>query len=173
MKLDIEDRELKQQQVQEAVMQEENDREENKIEADAAREEQMPDEIGNVKVADEVISIVAGLAAQEVNGVIGMSGGFAEGLNELLGKKSFAKGVRITVDGHVVTAAVYVNVEYGSCIPEIALEIQEKVKEAIENMTGYEVKFVDIQGVARRPKSELEESLEKMDAGHEIFFSEE
>ena len=132
--------------------------------ADAAivNEEQLPDEIGDVKVADEVISIVAGLAAQEVNGVIGMSG-------------SFAEGVRITVDGHVVTAAVYVNVEYGSCIPEIALEIQEKVKEAIENMTGYEVKFVDvhIQGVARRPKSELEESLEKMDAAHENFFSEE
>ena len=101
----------------------------------AEKEEQLPDEIGDVKVADEVISIVAGLAAQEVNGVIGMSGSFAEGLNEFLGKKSFAKGVRITVDGHVVTAAVYVNVEYGSCIPEIALEIQEKVKEAIENMT--------------------------------------
>ena len=128
----------------------------------AEKEEQLPDEIGDVKVADEVISIVAGLAAQEVNGVIGMSG-------------SFAEGVRITVDGHVVTAAVYVNVEYGSCIPEIALEIQEKVKEAIENMTGYEVKFVDvhIQGVARRPKSELEESLEKMDAAHENFFGEE
>ena len=124
----------------------------------AEAEEQLPDEIGDVKVADEVISIVAGLAAQE-----------------FLGKKSFAKGVRITVDGHVVTAAVYVNVEYGSCIPEIALEIQEKVKEAIENMTGYEVKFVDvhIQGVARRPKSELEESLEKMDAAHENFFGEE
>ena len=136
----------------------------------AEAEEQLPDEIGDVKVADEVISIVAGLAAQEVNGVIGMSGSFAEGLNEFLGKKSFAKGVRITVDGHV-----YVNVEYGSCIPEIALEIQEKVKEAIENMTGYEVKFVDvhIQGVARRPKSELEESLEKMDAAHENFFGEE
>ena len=134
----------------------------------AEAEEQLPDEIGDVKVADEVISIVAGLAAQEVNGVIGMSGSFAEGLNEFLGKKSFAKGVRITVDGHVVTAAVYVNVEYGSCIPE-------KVKEAIENMTGYEVKFVDvhIQGVARRPKSELEESLEKMDAAHENFFGEE
>ena len=130
----------------------------------AEAEEQLPDEIGDVKVADEVI-----------NGVIGMSGSFAEGLNEFLGKKSFAKGVRITVDGHVVTAAVYVNVEYGSCIPEIALEIQEKVKEAIENMTGYEVKFVDvhIQGVARRPKSELEESLEKMDAAHENFFGEE
>ena len=130
----------------------------------AEAEEQLPDEIGDVKVADEVISIVAGLAAQEVNGVIGMSGSFAEGLNEFLGKKSFAKGVRITVDGHVVTAAVYVNVEYGSCIPEIALEIQEKVKEAID---------VHIQGVARRPKSELEESLEKMDVAHENFFGEE
>ena len=148
----------------------------------AEKEEQLPDEIGDVKVADEVISIVAGLAAQEVNGVIGMSGkcyeigkNLSDCLNEFLGKKSFAKGVRITVDGHVVTAAVYVNVEYGSCIPEIALEIQEKVKEAIENMTGYEVKFVDvhIQGVARRPKSELEESLEKMDAAHENFFGEE
>ena len=85
----------------------------------AEAEEQLPDEIGDVKVADEVISIVAGLAAQEVNGVIGMSGSFAEGLNEFLGKKSFAKGVRITVDGHVVTAAVYVNVEYGSGIPKI------------------------------------------------------
>ena len=136
----------------------------------AEAEEQLPDEIGDVKVADEVISIVAGLAAQEVNGVIGMSGSFAEGLNEFLGKKSFAKGVRITVDGHVVTAAVYVNVEYGSCIPEIALEIQERLKSNREH-TGYEVKFVDvhIQGVARRPKSELEESLEKMDAAHENF----
>lgn len=138
-------------------------------------DEQLPDEIGDVKVADEVISIVAGLAAQEVHGVIGMSASFTEGLNEFLGKKNFAKGVRVTVDGRVVTVVVYVNVEYGSCIPEIALEIQEKVKDSIENMTGYEVKFVDvhIQGVARRPKSELEESLEKMDTTYENTFSEE
>ena len=58
----------------------------------AEAEEQLPDEIGDVKVADEVISIVAGLAAQEVNGVIGMSGSFAEGLNEFLGKKKFCQG---------------------------------------------------------------------------------
>lgn len=138
-------------------------------------EESVSDEIGDIKVADEVISIVASLAAQEVNGVVGMSSSFAEGLNEFLGKKTFAKGVRITVEGRVVNAAVYINAEYGSCIPEIALEIQEKVKTAIENMTGYEVKFVDvhIQGVARRPKSDLEESLEKMDANQENLFSEE
>ena len=82
---------------------------------------------------------------------------------------------RSSAASDVYKRQVYVNVEYGSCIPEIALEIQEKVKEAIENMTGYEVKFVDvhIQGVARRPKSELEESLEKMDAAHENFFGEE
>lgn len=138
-------------------------------------EEQIPDEIGDIKVADEVISIVASLAAQEVEGIVGMSGGLAEGLNELLGKKSFAKGVRVTVEGHVVKVAVYVNVEYGACIPEVALAAQEKVKEAIENMTGYEVKFVDvhIQGVARRPKSELEESIEREDEAFEKFFTEE
>ena len=62
-----------------------------------------------------------------------------------------------------MTAAVYVNVEYGSCIPEIALEIQEKVKEAIENMTGYEVKFVDvhIQGVARDPRANWKRAWKK------------
>lgn len=138
-------------------------------------EEKIPDEIGDIKVADEVISIVASLAAQEVDGIIGMGGGFAEGLNELLGKKSFAKGVRVTVEGHVVTTAVYVNVEYGACIPEVALEVQEKVKSAIENMTGYEVKFVDvhIQGVARRPKSDLEDSLEKVEGTYEKFLNEE
>ena len=57
-----------------------------------------------------------------------MSGSFAEGLNEFLGKKSFAKGVRITVDGHVVTAAVYVNVEYGSCIPEMLWKYRKRLK---------------------------------------------
>ena len=73
-----------------------------------------------------------------------------------------------------MTAAVYVNVEYGSCIPEIALEIQEKVKEAIENMTGYEVKFVDVHIQAWRATQErIGRELEKMDAAHENFFGEE
>ena len=73
-----------------------------------------------------------------------MNGNFADGLSEFLGSKNVSKGVRITVEGHVVSAEVFVNIEYGGCIPEIALEIQEKVREAIENMTGYEVKIVDV-----------------------------
>lgn len=120
------------------------------------------EEIGDVQIADEVLSIVASLAAQKVEGVAGMNGNFADGLSEFLGSKNVSKGVRITVEGHVVSAEVFVNIEYGGCIPEIALEIQEKVREAIENMTGYEVKIVDVhvQGVQRRRKTELEQSLE-------------
>ena len=74
------------------------------------------------------------------------------------------KGVRVTVEGHVVSVEVYVNIEYGGCIPEIALEIQEKVREAIEDMTGYEVKIVDVhvQGVQRRHKTELEQSWKRL-----------
>ncbi len=121
-----------------------------------------PEEIGDVQIADEVLSIVASLAAQEVDGVAGMYGGFAGDLSEFLGNRNVSKGVRITVEGHVVSVEVYVNIEYSGCIPEIALEIQEKVREAIENMTGYEVKIVDVhvQGVQRRHKTELEQSLE-------------
>ena len=132
-----------------------------------------PEEIGDVQIADEVLSIVASLAAQEVEGVAGMNGGggggvwggFAGDLSEFLGNKNVSKGVRVTVEGHVVSVEVYVNIEYGGCIPEIALEIQEKVREAIEDMTGYEVKIVDVhvQGVQRRHKTELEQSLEASD----------
>lgn len=127
-----------------------------------ANEAAAPEEIGDVQIADEVLSIVASLAAQEVEGVAGMNGGFADGLSEFLGNRNASKGVRITVEGHVVSAEVFVNIEYGGCIPEIALEIQDKVREAIENMTGYEVKVVDVhvQGVQRRQKTELEQSLE-------------
>ena len=118
-----------------------------------------PEEIGDVQIADEVLSIVASLAAQEVEGVAGMNGGFAGDLSEFLGNKNVSKGVRVTVEGHVVSVEVYVNIEYG------ALEIQEKVREAIEDMTGYEVKIVDVhvQGVQRRHKTELEQSLEASD----------
>lgn len=124
------------------------------------------EQVGDIRLADEVISIVASLAAQEVAGVLGMSGSFADGINHFLGKENASKGVRISYEGPLVNVKVYVNVEYGSCIPEIALEIQEKVKEAIEKMTGYEVQFVDVhvQGVAKRRKTDLEKEAEARDA---------
>lgn len=116
------------------------------------------DEYGDIRIADEVICIVASLAAQEVPGVVSMSGGLTDGINRFLGKENASKGVRLKFEGKLVNASVYINVEYGACIPEIALEVQEKVKDAIEAMTGYEVQFVDVnvEGVAKRPQTELE-----------------
>mgnify|MGYP002672858633 CR=1 FL=1 len=118
------------------------------------------DEYGDIRIADEVICIVASLAAQEVPGVVSMSGGLTDGINRFLGKENASKGVRLKFEGKLVNASVYINVEYGACIPEIALEVQEKVKDAIEVMTGYEVQFVDVnvEGVAKRPQTELEKA---------------
>ena len=118
------------------------------------------DEYGDIRIADEVICIVASLAAQEVHGVVSMSGGLTDGINRFLGKENASKGVRLKFEGKLVNASVYINVEYGACIPEIALEVQEKVKDAIEAMTGYEVQFVDVnvEGVAKRPQTELEKA---------------
>ena len=138
-------------------MNEDQDIEQAKIEGNELGD--IPEEVGSVKIADEVISIVAGLAATEVAGVAGMSGGLAGGIAELLGKKNFSKGVKVIVAGKTVTVEIYVIIEYGICIPEVAIEIQEKVKEAVESMTGFEVAAVDIhvQGISRRVAKEIEE----------------
>jgi uncharacterized alkaline shock family protein YloU len=120
------------------------------------QEEEHPDPgIGYIEVADEVISIVASLAACDVSGVMGMSTGFREGISKFFGKSNLAKGVRIKMEGKTVNVFVYVIVAYGVNIPEVALKIQKNVKEAVENMTEYEVNYVDVhvEGVERRKKT--------------------
>ena len=126
--------------------------------ADIKEAEEQTEEYGDIRVATEVVSIVASLATQEVPGVLRMSGRRLDGINEFLGKESVSKGVRVSFDNKTVTCNVYVIIEYGFCIPEVALEIQEKVKASIENMTGYDVQFIDVhvQGVAKREKTALE-----------------
>lgn len=133
--------------------------------------EDLVDDVGDIHIADEVISIVAGLAAQEVPGVLSMSGGLTDGINRFLGKDNVSKGVRLKFNGKTVTANVYVNVEYGCCIPEVALEVQEKVKDAIEAMTGYDVQFVDVnvEGVAKRKATELEKEVSTEEAMADIL----
>jgi uncharacterized alkaline shock family protein YloU len=118
--------------------------------------------IGYIEVADEVISIVASLAACDVPGVLGMSTGFREGISKFFGKSNLAQGVRLKIEGKTVNVFVYVIVEYGTNIPEIALKIQKNVKESVESMTDYEVNYVDVhvEGVKRRKKSQLEQSLD-------------
>lgn len=106
-------------------------------------------DIGNVRIADEVVGIIAGLAAMEVPGIAGMSGGLVGGIAEMLGKKNLSKGVKVEVGEREAAADLFVIVEYGVRIPDVALRVQENVKRAIESMTGLEVVEVNVhvQGV--------------------------
>ncbi len=106
-------------------------------------------EYGEVKIVDDVIATIAGLAATEVEGVAGMSGGFVGDIAEILGKKSLSKGVKVDVKEKTSNIDLYIIVEYGTKIPDIAWEIQENVKKTIETMTSIEVNEVNIhvQGV--------------------------
>ncbi|HOJ76501.1 MAG TPA: Asp23/Gls24 family envelope stress response protein [Bacillota bacterium] len=104
---------------------------------------------GSIRIANEVVSIIAGLAATEVKGVAGMSGGVVDGITELLKKKNFTKGVKVEVGEKQAAIDLYVVIEYGYRIPDTAYLIQENVKKAVESMTGLEVieVNVNIQGV--------------------------
>ena len=105
--------------------------------------------LGAIRIADEVVSIIAGLAATEVDGIAGMSGGIAGGIAEMLGRKNFAKGVKVEVGEKEAAVDLYIIVKYGVRIPDIALAVQEYVKQAIETMTGLSVVEVNVhvQGV--------------------------
>ena len=105
--------------------------------------------LGTIRIADEVVSIIAGLAATEVEGVAGMSDGIAGGIAEILGRKNFSKGVKVEVGEKEAAIDLYIIVKYGVRIPDIALNVQEAVKAAIENMTGLSTVEVNVhvQGV--------------------------
>lgn len=102
-------------------------------------------EIGEIQIAPEVIEVIAGLATVEVSGVAGMSGGFAGGFAELLGRKNLSKGVKVEVGQREAAVDVSVIIEYGHRIPEVASAIQQNVKRSIENMTGLTVVEVNVQ----------------------------
>ncbi len=104
----------------------------------------------NIKIADDVIAVIAGAAASEVPGVASMAGGFAGGISEVFsGKKNFAKGIKVEAGEKETKIDVSIVVEYGVRIPDVAFEIQNRVKKAVEGMTGLKVVEVNvhIQGV--------------------------
>lgn len=107
-------------------------------------------DLGTVKIGDDVVAIIAGIAATEVKGVAGMSGGIVGGITELVGKKNLSKGVKVEVGEKEAAVDLYVIMEFGTRIPEIANEIQRNVKKAIESMTGLSVIEINVhvQGVA-------------------------
>ena len=100
--------------------------------------------MGQVQIADEVVAIIAGLAATEVEGVASMAGNITNELVSKLGKKSLSKGIRVKVEDGIVNVNVALNIAYGYSVPKTCKKVQEKVKAAIENMTGLEVEKVDI-----------------------------
>ncbi|KNZ70718.1 hypothetical protein Tfer_0396 [Thermincola ferriacetica] len=106
-------------------------------------------ELGVIRIADEVVAIIAGLAATEIPGVAGMSGGLAGGIAEMLGRKNLSRGVKVEVGEKETAIDMFVIVEFGVRIPDVAHQIQENVKRAIESMTGLNVVEVNIniQGV--------------------------
>lgn len=107
------------------------------------------EKIGSIRIADEVVAVIAGLAATEVSGVAGMSGGIVGGIAEVLGRRNLSKGVKAEVGEEEAAIDLYIIVEYGVRIPDVAWKIQENVKKAVENMTGLKVVEVNIhvQGV--------------------------
>ena len=127
----------------------ENDDENMKTEVSSEEKEDLVavDDVKGIKISDDVVSVIAGVAASEVPGVCSMSGGI--GFSEVFGKKNMAKGIRAEVGEKETKIDVNIIVEYGVRIPDIAYEIQNRVKTAVESMTGLKVSEVNIhvQGV--------------------------
>ena len=101
--------------------------------------------IGEVKIAAEVVAIIAGLAAMEVEGVASMAGNATRELISKLGMKSLSNGVKVDVLDGIVTVSLTLNLLYGYGVKDISVKVQEKVKSSIENMTGLEVADVNIR----------------------------
>lgn len=103
-----------------------------------------------IQISNDVVAVIAGVAVSEVQGVSGMSGGFAGGITEVLsGKKNLAKGIKVENEDGKAKIDVNIIVEYGSRIPDVAFEIQNRVKKSVESMTGLTVEEVNVhvQGV--------------------------
>lgn len=111
-----------------------------------------------IKIANDVVAVIAGVAVSEVPGVASMSGGFAGGITEVLsGKKNLSKGIKVDADEKEVKIDVNIIVEYGSRIPDVAFEIQNRVKKSVESMTGLNVAEVNVHVQGVKTEREVEE----------------
>ncbi|QGT98960.1 Alkaline shock protein [Candidatus Syntrophocurvum alkaliphilum] len=122
----------------------------------------MDNELGAIRIADEVVATVAGLAAAEIEGVASMSGGWSTDLVERLGKKNFGKGIKVEVNENETSIDIYIVVEYGYAIREVAENVQKEVSVAVETMTGLNVASVNVHIVSvimKRDNQEEEEEI--------------
>ncbi|MBQ6812392.1 MAG: Asp23/Gls24 family envelope stress response protein [Agathobacter sp.] len=103
------------------------------------------DDMGDVRVSEEVVAIIAGLAATEVDGVSSMAGNITNEIVSKLGMKNLSKGIFVEVMDEEIKVDVALNIAYGYSIPEISAKVQERVKTAVENMTGLTVAVVNVR----------------------------
>ena len=147
------------------MSEENNINEENGEVVELQEQEEIKTENEGIKISNDVVAVIAGVAVSEVPGVAGMAGGFAGGITEVLsGKKNLAKGIKVEATETDAKIDVNIIVEYGSRIPDVAFEIQNRVKKAVESMTGLKVQEVNVhvQGVntdiVKEEKTEDEET---------------
>ncbi|MDV2685147.1 Asp23/Gls24 family envelope stress response protein [Alkalihalophilus lindianensis] len=109
--------------------------------------EDQKSELGTVEISPEVIEVIAGIAASEVEGVATMRGNFAAGVAEKLGRKNHGKGVKVELDEDGITVDVSVVISYGVQVPEVAKLIQYNIKQALQTMTAIELQAVNVHVV--------------------------
>ena len=125
-------------------------------------QEEIKTENEGIQISNDVVAVIAGVAVSEVAGVAGMAGGFAGGITEVLsGKKNLAKGIKVDITEKKAKIDVNIIVEYGSRIPDVAFEIQNRVKKAVENMTGLTVEEVNVHVQGVNTDTVKEESKEE------------
>lgn len=106
---------------------------------------ELQEQAGTVKIADDVVAMIAALAAMEVDGVASMAGNLTNELLSRVGMRGLSKGSKVEVSGKKVKVGLAITMEYGYNIPATCQRVQTKVKSAIENMTGLEVLDVNIR----------------------------
>lgn len=123
----------------------------------------MAEQLGNIKISNEVVAIISGIAAMEVKGVHSMSGTFTDGLTNMLGRRNLSKGVKVEVGETECSIDANIKVEYGVRIPDVALNVQQKIVKAVTDMTGLKVVEVNVyvQDIYVPKEEAMEEEEEK------------
>ena len=133
------------------------EKEENKVNEEEITIENQEGESSNIKISNDVVAVIAGKAVSEAPGVYAMAGGFAGGISEVLsGKKNLSKGIKVEVGEKETRIDVNIIVEYGTRIPDVAFDIQNRVKSSVEVMTVLKVVAVNVhvQGVNTETQEE-------------------
>lgn len=117
--------------------------------------------LGKIEIAPEVIEVIAGIAASEIEGVATMRGNFAAGVVERFGKKAYGKGIRVDLSNNEIKIDVYCVLNYGVSIPTVAQQIQDNIRQALYNMTGLETSEVNVHVVNVNFDTQKEEQVEE------------